>query len=815
MSVAQKRAEARTRYYVRAEAERVGWNVNHPTRGGHFLEEQEIVDYFPDLRQALGADKPDFVSVLDDRPLIVIECKGDWQEIDRALREAEEYADVISRVRKGDARLAVGVAGTPDKRVQVRCRYRNGRGWVELKSHDFPLTQLPMPDEVRTALRNNDGTTDVQLPNEREFFSAAINISRILRVAKIEPPDRPKVIGAIVLALYQGDFPLEPEGVIEHINANVQAAINKFTDVPADRRQELRDTLRLSAEAHGLRSKIGGVVQQLERLNIRSIMRSGVDFLGQFYETFLRYGHDSAKLGIVFTPRHITRFCADLVGVKLGHTVYDPACGTGGFLIASFDRMMKEATTPKARTKAKQSVYGFDTSATVWALAMLNMAFRGDGKSHIEHGNCFIEGESNVERFDRVLLNPPFSQPGEPETQFIDHALAAAKPGGRVAVVVKTSVMVDAELGKWRAALVEEHHVEGVITLPVDLFYPTSVPTVILVLRAHAPNLHRGTFLARVENDGFEISKKRRVPVQDDQLPTILALFREYERRGTIETVPNVAMVVPRELIVGGEEICAERWLPSGSFTLVDHERHRVETLRQISLAVANSPDIIDELIPDFESLLASGEIDNRPAGRMALSDWFDIRNGRSAGYSNYPPGSVPYISSGDLYNGVMAFIEPPEDEIYADPRITVSCFGQGYIQPWRFCARGNGGSAVRILTPKFPMTVSELMWFVGQINYQRWRFHYGRMALPARLSGMEVDPPPTNLPAFPPLGPKLQRFRLGLQTLMDEHGEELDEQLEDARDAAIARQRITEIRESGRLIQGDELQERLAKIEA
>ncbi len=91
----------------------------------------------------------------------------------------------------------------------------------------------------------------------------------------------------------------------------------------------------------------------------------------------------------MFTPRHITRFCAELVGTRLGMTVYDPACGTGGFLVAAFDRMMKEATTAQAQENVRSSLFGCDTNATVWALAMLYMAFRGDGNSHIAYESFF------------------------------------------------------------------------------------------------------------------------------------------------------------------------------------------------------------------------------------------------------------------------------------------------------------------------------------------------------------------------------------------------------------------------------------------
>ena len=305
-------------------------------------------------------------------------------------------------------KLAVGVAGTPDTSIQVRGRFKYNNKWLPLVSHGYELTQIPTPEEASTAIDNNDGTTDVRLPDFKEFYEAAISISRLLRSAKIEEVIRPKVIGAIILALYQGDFSTEPSVVINQINANVEAAILSCEDVSADKKRFLITTLHLSTEARAIPTCIDQIILQLERLNIRSIMRSSVDFLGQFYEAFLRYGADSKKLGIVFTPRHITRYCSQLVDVKLGHTVYDCACGTGGFLVAAFDRMLAEATTPAAKAKAKSSLFGYDSNSTVWALAILNMIFRGDGKSHIELVDSCFDFTKVVEgKFDRALLTPP------------------------------------------------------------------------------------------------------------------------------------------------------------------------------------------------------------------------------------------------------------------------------------------------------------------------------------------------------------------------------------------------------------------------
>lgn len=762
-----KRAEARCRYYVREEARRLGWDVRHPKAGGRFLEEQEIVDYYPPLKGVLGANRPDFGAIGgDDQLRIIIECKNEVKDIEKATAEACEYAEDINNTIPFDVRIAVGVAGSPDRFVQTRGLFLRQNEWVSLESHGWPLTQLPTLAELDTAITKADGTTDVQLPDEREFADATIAINNILRLSRIEESVRPRVLGAIILALYQGEFSLDHRTVIDHMNANVSAAVATFNDLQPDHRDHLRRMLTLSAESFPLRDRIELIIHQLERLNVRSIVRSGVDFLGKFYEAFLRYGSDATKMGIVFTPRHITQFCANLIDVRVGMSAYDPAAGTGGFLVAAYDKMMKEATTPTAQSIVKKSIYGCDTNPTVWALAVLNMFFRGDGKSNILFKSCFDDQDSVRGRFDRVLLNPPFSQEGEPETDFIDHGLLSLKPGSLMAVVVKINVLVDDKLSGWRKRLVGDHHVLGVISLPVDLFYPTSVPTAIILVRAHTPSLGRGVFLARIENDGYEISKKRRVPRAGSQIGDMLKLFRQFLERGDVDTIPNVACMVSRKAISGGEEICAERWLPSGVFGLEQFEQRRAELTRQMSLAVTNYPDVVDELIDNYEDLLADAPAAERPSARTVLSYWFSVTMGKSTGSSNYPEGTIPYVSSGDSYNGIVTFVQPPAVQVYDTPCISVTAFGQAYIQPWRFCARGNGGSAVRILRPQHSMTLAELIWFAGQINSQRWRFLYGRMAIRSRLNRLEVDPPPDTLPDITGLANRLHSFRAGLAVL-------------------------------------------------
>ena len=82
----QKRAESRTRYFVREHARKRGWNVNHLSAGGSCLEEQEITNYFKDI--GLGAERPDFLFCISGEPLLVIETKNEASKIESALENA-------------------------------------------------------------------------------------------------------------------------------------------------------------------------------------------------------------------------------------------------------------------------------------------------------------------------------------------------------------------------------------------------------------------------------------------------------------------------------------------------------------------------------------------------------------------------------------------------------------------------------------------------------------------------------------------------------------------------------------------------------
>jgi type I restriction enzyme M protein len=735
------RAESRTRYYIREEAVRRGWNTDHVGTGGDCLEENEILAHLPEL--GLGLERPDFLFCLSGVPAMTVEAKNESGKLGRAIGEAISYADRINEGGKFHVPLAVGAAGEPDKGFLAEVRYRAKHGWIPLESNGFPLTTLPSKREAELALTAADGTTSVSVPANHEFIDAALELSAVMRAAKVEAPLRPKVIGALIVAMYEGDVDTAPSSSLASINRLVREAISSSPDLAAAPRRQLIDALLLSsADFDRLSPAIGRIVATLRRLNVRPVLQTDTDFLGMFYEAFLRYGYDNKSLGIVFTPRHITQFSVDLLEPSARDRVIDIASGTGGFLVAAFDRMMREAKSPQARVKVKDSIFGFETNPTVWALSLLNMFFRGDGKSHMELASCFSpKSRRNVEKgFTHAFLNPPFSQVDEPERDFLDTAMDALEPGGELAAIVYAGVFADDLHRTWREAFLRKHSLRAMISMPEDLFYPTAAPTTIVVARAHEPQRSdQSVFMARVWNDGFTKLKSRRVEAPGSQLPEILDAFHRFEA-GDKPQSSLVAEIEAAEL-AGGDEWSPQQWLPQPTTRKRDRDSLATSTLRSVYQAVAQFPDLADEALDEFTETWAG--LPNLPTRKGSpLEEFFEIANGRSAGERNYEGGQCPYVSSGDATNSIVRLVDGAEGERFTAGALTVTAFGAACIQPWPFVGRGNGGSSVRVLTPKFNMSLREMLWFAAQINAQRWRFFYARMAIKSRLEQLVVRSP-------------------------------------------------------------------------
>lgn len=764
MAKRMKRAESRARYFTRKIASEKGWNIEHLQKGGDFLEEQEIIDYFPNI--GLGLNRPDFLLCLNGEPVVVIETKNDFKKYREAINEAVDYCEFINSTGRYVIKIAIGVAGEDENGYIVNVKYNKNGEWVDLISKGCSLTAIISKQECINALSADDATAEVMVPSTAEFIDAAIEVSNILRLAKIETTLRPKVVGAVTTALYYGDIDVATTDALGDINRMASAAIEESDHFSEDKKVQLKEAINLGInDFNRLSPYVFRIISILKRLNVRSVLQSDADFLGMFYEAFLRYGADNNAMGIVFTPRHITKLCVDLIGVEVGHRIIDIACGTGGFLVSAFDSLKKRALSDSARELIRESIYGFDTNPTVWALSCLNMFFRGDGKSHIENFSS-LENPSKLSvknKFNRAFLNPPFHQEGEPERDFIDASMDSLVQGGIFAGVVYAGVFADEDNMAWRASFMKKHTILAMISLPDELFYPNaSAITTIMIAKAHEPQpMDSKIFMGRISNDGYEKLKGKRIECLGSQIEEVKDSFRLFMLG--MEFQSNCCLMISANLLKDGAEYSPQQYIPQEELSEQEIHSLNSDTLMSLFRAITSFPNITDSLNLNFAKSEKTKRI---PLAETApLLKYFDVKTGLSSGLKGYSQGIIPYISSGDDTNGVVGLVSQSGSEL-CKGCITVSAFGKAYLQPWNYVARGNGGSSVRVLIPKYNMSVRELFWFVAQINSQKWRFNYARQAIKSRLVNLCISTPKKHLDEELDIVKKLNEFKVKLSEL-------------------------------------------------
>lgn len=152
---------------------------------------------------------------------------------------------------------------------------------------------------------------------------------------------------------------------------------------------ELAKSLHIDEANTRLAATAWQILATLEKLNVVTASLAH-DYHGQLYEAFFRYTGGNT-IGQYFTPRHITRFMADICEVTEHDVVIDPACGTGGFLIACLQHIFETSQLryEDLTTIIQNNLVGYESEPITAALCVANMILRGDGKTGIRKADCF------------------------------------------------------------------------------------------------------------------------------------------------------------------------------------------------------------------------------------------------------------------------------------------------------------------------------------------------------------------------------------------------------------------------------------------
>lgn len=528
--------------YIRQELETLGWNVKNPARvpNGEVYKQNEVLAN-PDFKAMIDKDRPEAVIILNSIDCWVIETKRDKKDIDKALDEAKnQYAHKINKSRKIKCILISGVAGNDTDGYIVRNQYLKNEIWNDVLFNGKEKNILLSKEQVSYLISNEtfDWNEFPDLPEEK-YISSAIDINEILHNAGVNKNKRARFLAGLILSIAQNiniDLRIpDTTTLVEIVNASIKSKLREVE------KENFFDFLKLelppTQENHiKYRKAIVETIKELQTLDIQNAMASGKDILGEFYEKFLKYGNGAKEIGIVLTPRHVTEFAVDAVGVNYNDYIFDPTCGTGGFLVAGFDYIRKSASPEQIESFKENNIFGIEQDDEVVALALVNMIFRGDGKNNMKEGNCLQNNIEKITKDDsvisgkftkrdnlppkkplitKVLMNPPFAlkKGDEKERHFIDYALSQMQDGGILFAIVPISVMVESNGTIWRKELLRCHTILSVITLPEELFYPVSVGTVGVFIKKGFPHdfKNQNVYFARAVTDGYRKKKGKRV----------------------------------------------------------------------------------------------------------------------------------------------------------------------------------------------------------------------------------------------------------------------------------------------------------------
>jgi type I restriction-modification system DNA methylase subunit len=299
----------------------------------------------------------------------------------------------------------------------------------------------------------------------------------------------------------------------------------------------------------------------------------GYDVLGRFYIEFIRYAASEQKSGLVLTPAHITELFCDLGELTINDIVYDPCCGTGGFLVAAMQRMFKLAGNDmKLREQIrKEQICGCELRSDIFSYACSSMRFRGDGKSNIYNGNCYNHARSIADNHKPTItfLNPPYDVGTAGQMKFVEHSLSVLdkKSNGRVVAIVQMSCATkdESDLKQVKERLLANNHLRAVISMPDDLFYPVGVVTCIMVFEANKSNKGKKTWFGYFKDDGFEKRKYiGRIDVNDRYTALKTKLLDAYLN---FEEIPGFSV---RHEVTADDEWCAEAYMETDYSTLSD-----------------------------------------------------------------------------------------------------------------------------------------------------------------------------------------------------------------------------------------------------
>ena len=566
--------EADTRLLIDRSLENLGWKFDGAERNVFFEQPKKETE-----RKKLGGKRPDYVLYSGEQPLIVIEAKRPGSRIDNALEQGIGYAKAL------EAPLVFATDGVFCKAFHTganRPPILNGDEIDEfirealalryLSTYEVntisPKVQYDRKELIRIFDEANNMLRGDGLRAGIERFGEFANILFLKLISESEQIKQESGICSdfdIPACSWDSIKKIPVSARIDYINNTVYTRLNKLYGTEIFTPLTIRDETILR-----------DIMDKLDPLMLTDV---DSDVKGDAFEYFLKASASTKNdLGEYFTPRHIVKTMVRLINPQIGEKIYDPFCGTGGFLIESFRYIQRSIPAGKESLQKilrEDTIYGNEITNTA-RITKMNMILAGDGHSNIRMIDSLatpVDGQ-----FDIVLANMPYSQrtkhgrlyelpSANGDSICVQHcmrAISKTAPNGRMALVVPEGFLFRKDLSKTREYLLSRCQLQSIISLPQGVFLPyTGVKTDIIYAtkvnqKVGSSEKRKDFWYFDVKSDGYSLDNHRRKL----EIPSDLTKFEEYRKLDKDQTddMLNVGFE-----IVPLAEVCQNSYILVGS----------------------------------------------------------------------------------------------------------------------------------------------------------------------------------------------------------------------------------------------------------
>jgi type I restriction enzyme M protein len=321
------------------------------------------------------------------------------------------------------------------------------------------------------------------------------------------------------------------------------------------------------------------------------------DTQGDLYEYLLSEITSAGKLGQFRTPRHIIQLIGELVNPKLGETICDPACGSGGFLLGAYHHILTQHTAKEHQktdengltrghigdqlTDERQwshlkekTFYGFDMDETMVRIGLMNLMMHGISHPNIDQKDTLSKSYDQDGFYDVIMANPPFKgsidkgdinesfslSTTKTELLFINRIVNSLKIGGRCGVIIPDGVLFGSSNAHKdaRKLMLDKCELQGVISMPSGVFKPyAGVSTAILIFVKGGET--ENVWFYDMQADGYSLDDKRS-KIDTNDLPDIVAKWNDRKSVAKNDRKAKSFFVPKKEIVDNDYDLSINRY---------------------------------------------------------------------------------------------------------------------------------------------------------------------------------------------------------------------------------------------------------------